>query len=72
MYHLDTQGLLCPEPEMMLHNKIRDMHSGECVKVLATDPSSTRDVPKFCQFLGHQLVEHTEHEGTFCFVIKKK
>ena len=72
MYQLDTQGLLCPEPVMMLHNKIRDMNSGECVTVLATDPSATRDVPKFCQFLGHQLIEQTEQENVYCFVIKKK
>lgn len=42
---------------MMLHNKIRAMKSGECVRVLATDPSTQRDIPKFCNFLGHALLE---------------
>lgn len=54
---LDTTGLFCPEPVMMLHNKIRAMASGESVRVLATDPSTQRDIPKFCNFLGHTLLE---------------
>ena len=56
---LDTTGLCCPEPVMLLHNKIRAMASGECVRVLATDPSTQRDIPKFCNFLGHTLLEQS-------------
>lgn len=55
-YHLDARGLFCPEPVMMLHNKVRDMQPGELLEVLATDPSTTRDIPKFCRFLGHELL----------------
>jgi tRNA 2-thiouridine synthesizing protein A len=54
---LDARDLYCPEPVMMLHNAIRTMAVGERVKVLATDPSTQRDIPKFCQFLGHVLLE---------------
>ena len=53
---LDTQGLMCPEPVMMLHNAVRDMAAGELLQVLATDPSTQRDIPRFCQFLGHELL----------------
>ena len=35
---LDTRGLTCPEPVMMLHNAVRDVAAGELVQVLATDP----------------------------------
>ena len=49
---LDTQGLMCPEPVMMLHNAVRDMAAGELLQVLATDPSTQRDIPRFCSFLG--------------------
>src|SRR5690606_18541258 len=51
---LDASGLFCPEPVMMLHNRIRDIEKGEVLEMLATDPSTTRDVPKFCLFLGHE------------------
>ncbi len=53
---LDTTGLYCPEPIMMMHGKVRDMQPGQVLKVVATDPATTRDVPKFCQFLGHDLL----------------
>lgn len=56
-FHLDARGLYCPEPVMMLHNKVRDMKSGDLLEVMATDPSTTRDIPKFCNFLGHELVQ---------------
>ena len=54
---LDTQGLNCPEPVMMLHQAIRKSQSGAVIKVLSTDPSTTRDIPKFCMHLGHELVD---------------
>ncbi len=59
---LDARGLLCPEPVMMLHKRVREMQTGERLLVLATDPSTTRDIPKFCQFLGHELVLADEPE----------
>ena len=70
-YVLDTCGLFCPEPVMLLHNRIRDMQSGEVVQVLATDPSTRRDIAKFCNFLGHQLLEQQEADARFIYFIRK-
>lgn len=71
-HRLDASGLLCPEPVMLLHNKVRDMAPGEVLEVLATDPSTQRDVPKFCQFLGHTLVLQAQTESGFRYLIRKK
>ena len=57
-HHLDTSGLTCPEPVMLLHNKIRDMPSGEVLEILATDPATTRDIPKFCNFLEKEKTQN--------------
>ena len=54
---LDATGLYCPEPVMMLHNKVREIDIGDVLLVMATDPSTQRDIPKFCSFLGHELVK---------------
>jgi len=51
---LDATGLNCPEPVMMLHQHIRDLAPGGLLKVIATDPSTRRDIPKFCVFLDHE------------------
>lgn len=68
---LDASGLLCPEPVMLLHKKVREVDSGDTIEVVATDPSTTRDIPKFCHFLGHQLVEHKEESNHYYYLIKK-
>lgn len=69
---LDATGLNCPEPVMMLHNKVRALAGGELLKVIATDPSTQRDIPKFCVFLGHELVDQQADDGTYLYWIRKK
>lgn len=71
LLELDARGLYCPEPVMLLHNRIRDMAAGGMLRIIATDPSTTRDIPKFCHYLGHELVEHTQDDGLFCYLIRK-
>jgi tRNA 2-thiouridine synthesizing protein A len=68
---LDTRGLLCPEPVMMLHSTIDDMAVRDVVLVLATDPSTQRDIPKFCNFLGHELLAQEVTEQEFRYFIRK-
>jgi tRNA 2-thiouridine synthesizing protein A len=68
---LDTSGLLCPEPVMMLHTAVRGLASGKVIKLVATDPSTTRDIPKFCHFLGHELERHEELEDSFLYFIRR-
>lgn len=67
---LDTQGLNCPEPVMMLHAEVRNCGPGQMIRVLATDPSTQRDIPRFCQFLGHELVRAQEEDGLFEYWIR--
>ena len=69
---LDLCGLFCPEPVMMLHNKIRDVTNGELIEVWATDPATTRDIPKFCSFLGHNLLVQEERGGKFYYLLQKR
>ncbi len=57
---LNTRGLRCPEPVMMLHQAIRKSKSGDVVEVFATDNSTSWDVPKFCMHLGHELLLQEE------------
>lgn len=68
---LDARGLFCPEPVMLLHKKIREIGTGEILILIATDPSTTRDVPKFCHFLGHELVSSSEEDKTYRYAIRK-
>ena len=71
-HELDASGLLCPEPVMLLHNKVREMKAGEVLKVIATDPSTERDIPKFCTFLEHSLLEKRIEGVNYLYWIQKK
>jgi tRNA 2-thiouridine synthesizing protein A len=69
---LDATGLLCPEPVMLLHNRMRDIGTGETLQVRATDPSTERDIPKFCAFLGHELLQHAVVGSEFHYLLRKQ
>lgn len=70
-HQLDTIGLRCPEPVMMLRLKIRKMTEGETLLMSADDPSTARDIPSFCRFMEHQLIDQQVKEIPFQYVIKK-
>ena len=69
---LDATGLYCPEPVMLLHGKMREIDAGALLQVLATDPSTQRDIPKFCAFLGHDLVDQHVENDAFYYTIRKQ
>jgi len=68
---MDGTGLFCPEPVMLLHNKVREMAIGDVLHLTATDPSTQRDVPKFCTFLGHELIDQKIEDDRFFYLIRK-
>jgi tRNA 2-thiouridine synthesizing protein A len=69
--HLDATGLVCPEPVMLLHKAMREAAVGDVIEVIATDPSTTRDIPKFCLFLKHELLEQIERDNTYVYYLRK-
>lgn len=71
-HQLDTRGLRCPEPVMMLHRQIRAMAAGEIVLIEATDPATQRDIPQFCEFLGHQLMAQQITGDDYRYWVRKK
>jgi tRNA 2-thiouridine synthesizing protein A len=68
---VDATGLYCPEPVMLLHKHFKTMAAGDILELNATDPSTTRDVPKFCAFLGHDLVACEQQGEQFTYLLRK-
>ncbi|BGI53175.1 sulfurtransferase TusA [Candidatus Williamhamiltonella defendens] len=54
-HFLDTLGLRCPEPLMMLRKTARDLTIGQTLLMISDDPSTLSDIPAFCRFMGHHL-----------------
>jgi tRNA 2-thiouridine synthesizing protein A len=70
-YDLDATGLICPEPLMLVRNKVREMSSAQVLFVRATDPSTGRDFNNFCRFMGHELLAEHQQGDIYNFWIKK-
>ncbi len=68
---LDTLGLRCPEPVMMIRKTVRKMAQGELLEVIADDPATTRDIPSFCRFMDHTLLESNIEALPYRYLIKK-
>ena len=68
---LDTKGMNCPMPILKAKKAMKDMAGGETLTVYATDAGSVADFGAFCRTGGHELVESSEADGVFTYVIKK-
>jgi TusA-related sulfurtransferase len=51
---LDTSGLNCPLPILKAKKALAELNSGQLLKVIATDPSSSGSRP--LRQTGHELV----------------
>jgi TusA-related sulfurtransferase len=68
---LDLRGMSCPMPIALTAKAIRDLSVGDLIEVHATDPGSVQDMPAWCSTTGPALVEQTEADGVYRFVIRK-
>ena len=69
---IDTRGLNCPLPILKAKKALADMHSGEVLMVVATDPGSVRDFQAFARQTGNELVEQTSGETEFVHYLRRR
>ncbi|MCR5885909.1 sulfurtransferase TusA family protein [Rhizobacter sp. J219] len=69
---LDTRGLNCPLPILKAKKALADMHSGEILKVVATDPGSMRDFQAFARQTGNELVEQSAANDEFTHFLRRR
>lgn len=68
---LDALGLRCPEPVMVIRKTVRKLEAGDLLEIIADDPATTRDIPSFCRFMEHQLIEAQIETIPYRYLIKK-
>ncbi|RFA31189.1 preprotein translocase subunit TatC [Alkalilimnicola ehrlichii] len=69
---LDVRGLNCPLPILKTKKQLVVMEPGELLRVRATDPHSVIDFMAFCEKTGNDLVEHSEQDGEYHFLLRRK
>jgi len=71
-HRLDARGLACPMPIVKTAQAIAGLASGELLEVLATDPGSTKDFVAWARTTGHELVEQSQEDVVFRFLLRRK
>ena len=69
---LDCQGLNCPLPILKTKKAIDGLNSGQTLKMMATDPGSVNDVRSWTKRTGNPLMDQSEDNGIYSFLIQKK
>jgi len=68
---LDTSGLNCPMPILRAKKALKDLNSGEILRVTSTDPGSVKDFEAFAKQTGNELLESTTEGDAFVYRLKK-
>lgn len=68
---LDLKKLNCPLPILKTKKAINDIEIGEYLEIIATDPGSVSDFQAWCNSTGNELVESSQENGIFKYIIKK-
>ena len=69
---IDTRGLNCPLPILKAKKALTEMHTGELLKVVATDSGSVRDFQAFAKQTGNELVEQQNVGQEFIHVLRRR
>jgi len=68
---LDAKGLNCPLPILKAKQALKDIPAGGTLEILSTDPGSVADFQAFSLITGNELLDHSEEDGVYTFLIKK-
>ena len=68
---LDASGLNCPMPILRAKKALKDLATGEILRIVATDPGSVKDFEAFAKQTGNELLESTTEGSSFIYRLKK-
>ena len=68
---LDARGLNCPLPILRAKKTLNAMSGGQILKIMATDHGSVKDFEAFAKQTGNELLDSSELDGEFHFMLKK-
>ena len=69
---LDTRGLNCPLPILKAKKALTAMLTGQLLRVVSTDPGSTRDFQAFARQTGNELLDQQVEGTDYVHVLKRR
>ena len=68
---LDCSGLLCPMPIVKTNKAIKELQSGQILKVITTDAGYPPDIEAWSRQTGNPLLNSMAEEGRFVVFLQK-
>lgn len=68
---LDCTGMLCPMPIVKTSKTMKELQSGQILKMVSTDAGSPPDIEAWSRQTGNELLRSTTEDGKFVFFLKK-
>jgi TusA-related sulfurtransferase len=69
---IDTRGLNCPLPILKAKKALSEMATGQSLKVVATDPGSTRDFQAFAKQTGNELIDQQTVNDEYIHILRRR
>lgn len=69
---IDARGMRCPMPLLMAKRALMEANVGDCIRVLASDPSSWRDFHAYAKLAEELLNAEQLDEQAFVYEFIKK
>jgi tRNA 2-thiouridine synthesizing protein A len=69
-YQLDARNLLCPLPVIKTQDKTAELHSGDTLEVVCTDPGALNDISAWCRINGHEVLHTRETDDEVLITLR--
>jgi tRNA 2-thiouridine synthesizing protein A len=71
IHHVDCVGLYCPVPVMRAKEEIDQLEDGNLMELVADDPASAEDIPRWAKRAGHLLVTMRRDGDEYHYLVQK-
>ncbi len=71
IHRVDCVGLYCPVPVMRAKEEIDSLEPGNLMELIADDPASVEDIPRWAKRAGHTYISMRELDGEYIFLVQK-
>ncbi|WP_455207824.1 sulfurtransferase TusA family protein [Kaarinaea lacus] len=69
-HRLDARNILCPLPVIRTQNAVQELHKGDRLTVICTDPGALNDIPTWSRINGHKVLDMTNDNDLITITIE--
>ena len=71
-HDIDTTGLPGPLPILRARASLKELRSGQTLRVKTSDPKALKDFHEFARLSGHRLLTIKNPDGSFFVLLQKR